>query len=282
MEKIANQTLTGERALFNKKDIVVTDCVFEDGESPLKECENVQVERCDFKWKYPFWYGTNVTVKNSTLFDMARAGVWYTKNVSFKDCLIIAPKIFRRADGVCLENVEFTNASETLWNCKNVTLKNVKAKGDYFAMNCENVEIENFELDGNYCFDGAKNVTVKNAKMMSKDSFWNCKDITVCDSHICGEYFGWNSENITLVNCTIESLQGFCYIKNLKLVNCKLPNTTLSFEYCTVDADVIGKIESVKNPISGRICCDEIDELIMEEDKVDVTKTQIICKGSNK
>lgn len=45
------------------------------------------------------------------------------------------------------------NASETLWNCKNITMKNVMAKGDYFGMQCENIEIDGFTLTGNYSFN---------------------------------------------------------------------------------------------------------------------------------
>ena len=38
-------------------------------------------------------------------------------------------------------------------------------------------------------------------------------------------------------------------------------------------------IDSVKNPISGSLTADSIGELIMEEDKVDVSKTKIIIRG---
>ncbi len=58
--------------------------------------------------------------------------------------------------------------------------------------------------------------------------------------------------------------------------NCKLLNTTLAFEYSTVDAEITGKIDSVMNPSSGVIRADSIDELIVEADKVDPSKTKII------
>ena len=53
----------------------------------------------------------------------------------------------------------------------------------------------------------------------------------------------------------------------------------MSFEYCTVDAEITGKIDSVKNPSGGRIKADSIGELIMEPDKVDITKTEIILSN---
>ncbi len=83
---------------------------------------------------------------------------------------------------------------------------------------------------------------------------------------------------MTFINCTMESLQGFCYIENLKLVNCRLINTNLAFEYSTVDVDVVGTIDSVKNPYSGRIVCDGIGELIMEKSEGDPEKTEIMIR----
>lgn len=145
-------------------------------------------------------------------------------------------------------------------------------------MNCKNMEIDGLTLYGNYCFDGAENVEIRNSKFLSKDAFWNSRNITVYDSFISGEYIGWNSENLTFVNCTLESLQGLCYIDNLVLRNCKLLNTTLAFEYSTVDAEINGNIKSVLNPKSGVIKADSISELIIEKDKVNPDKIKIICR----
>ena len=94
--------------------------------------------------------------------------------------------------------------------------------------------------------------------MLSKDAFWNSNHVTVYDSFISGEYLGWNARNLTLVNCTIESLQGMCYIENLKMMNCKLINTTLAFEYSTVDAQIVNTVDSVLNPSGGIIRADKI------------------------
>lgn len=277
MKEIRRQIFTGERALFFGKDLRITESTFEDGESPLKHSENVTLKTCLFKWKYPLWYGKNVRVNDCTLFATARAGIWYTRNIAMRDCVIEAPKTFRRSNGIKLINVAMPNAAETLWNCENVTLQNVTAQGAYFAMGSRNVTCENFTLTGDYCFDGAQDVTVRNARMLSKDSFWNSKNVTVYDSFISGEYLGWNSENLTFVNCTVESLQGLCYIKNLKMINCTLLNTTLAFEYSTVEADIRGKIDSVLNPQSGTVTAEHIDTLIIEQDRVDPKKTKIIC-----
>lgn len=275
---IKQEFLTGERALFQGKDLDIYDSIFADGESPLKESRNITLNGSMFKWKYPLWYSKNITVESCTLFEMARAGIWYTDNITMTDTLVEAPKNFRRCKGVALKNVSFPNAAETLWSCDDVTMEHVSARGDYFAMNSTNMKIQNFELVGNYSFDGGKNIEIRNARMLSKDSFWNTDHVTVYDSFISGEYLGWNAKNLTLINCTIESLQGMCYIDNLVMKNCKLINTTLAFEYSTVDAEITSKIDSVLNPSGGCIRAESIGELILEKDKIDPGKTKIICR----
>ena len=279
MEEIRQEFLTGERSLFHGKDLEIYDTTFGEGESPLKESSNIYLENSLFQWKYPLWYSQDIKMTGCTLFEMARAGIWYTKNIHVEDTLVEAPKNFRRTSGIYLKKVTFPNASETLWHCSDVTMEQVAARGDYFAMNCENMKISDFELVGNYSFDGVKNVTIERARMLSKDAFWNSENVTVKDSFISGEYLGWNARNLTLINCTVESLQGMCYIDNLVMKNCKLLNTTLAFEYSTVDAEITNRIDSVLNPSGGTIRASEIKELILEKDRVDVSKTRIICDG---
>ena len=275
MREVNQQFLTGERAMFQASDCHISYCTFADGESPLKESGNLEIDNTLFKWKYPLWYCKNVTMKDSTLFDMARAGIWYTENISIADTIIEAPKTFRRTKGIRLRNVDMPNAAETLWNCRDIEMKRVMAKGDYFAMNSSNIVAENFDLVGNYSFDGCSNVEIHNSRLLSKDAFWNAENVTVYDSFISGEYLGWNSRNITLVNCVIESLQGMCYIDNLVMKNCRLVNTTLAFEYAQADVEIVGSVDSVFNPKGGVIRADRIGELIMDGRKVKIDQTRI-------
>ena len=275
---IRQEFLTGERALFMGKNLDIYDTIFDDGESPLKESRGINLYGSMFKWKYPLWYSKNIVAEDCHWFEMARAGVWYTDNIAVRRALIQAPKNFRRCKGLELTDVTFTHAEETLWSCDGVTLEHVTARGDYFAMNSRNIVIRDLTLYGNYSFDGAGNVEIHNSRLLSKDAFWNSENVTVYDSFISGEYLGWNAKNLTLVNCTVESLQGMCYIDNLVMKNCRLLNTTLAFEYSTVDAEIVGKVDSVLNPSGGVIRADEIGELTIEKDKVDPTKTKIICR----
>lgn len=276
--KIYGKRFSQERPLFNEKNLYIENCTFDTGESPLKETSDIEMSGGAFEWKYPLWYARNVKVKGTYFAENARAGIWYSEDISLEDCQIDAPKEFRRCRNIRLSNVKIPNAAETLWNNSNVELCNVEAAGDYFAMGTENIKVSHLTLNGNYSFDGCRNVEITDSRLYSKDCVWNAENVTIRDSYIEGEYLAWNSKNVTLINCTVKSLQGLCYIDNLKLVNCKLEGTSLAFEYSTVEAEVIDSIDSVMNPLSGKITAPRIDKLIMDRTKIVPEKTGIIAE----
>ncbi|MDR2973546.1 MAG: DUF3737 family protein [Propionibacteriaceae bacterium] len=280
-EVISQRRLTGERALLWGHDLKIADTVFADGESPLKHARDVGLERVVFEWKYPLWYARNVVANACVLTENARSGIWYTDQVSVADSLIAAPKTFRRSKNIRLSHVDLPNAQETMWGCSDIELNDVSARGDYFGMNSSGIVANGLRLTGNYGFDGGSNIEVSNSTLMSKDAFWNCHDVVVRDSTIIGEYLGWNSSNLTFINCTIESLQGLCYIDNLVMRGCRLINTTLAFEYSTVDAEIDSRIGSIINPTSGVIRCQGVDEVILEADRVDTGATSIVVTGGD-
>lgn len=117
---IEQQLLSGERALFGGRDLIIRYSTFAEGESPLKESSDIALYHSLFKWKYPLWYSKNIALENCTLFEMARAGIWYTEHISLTNCTVEAPKNFRRTTDITLKNVTFPNASETLWNCDQI------------------------------------------------------------------------------------------------------------------------------------------------------------------
>lgn len=280
MEILEEGSFTGERAQYfsDSKKYVKAD--FSDGESCLKHGSNLEIQQSKFQYKYPLWNTKNVSVNASHFYELGKSGLWYVENFELKNSIVEAPKEFRRSTNIKIENVEFTNAAETLWNCSRVCIKNVKAKGDYFAMNTTDFEAEGFNLEGNYFIDGGKNIVLKNCRLISKDAFWNCENVTVYDSYINGEYLGWYSRNLKFVNCIIESNQGLCYIDGLTLENCTFMNTDLAFEYCTnINAQVVNRIESVKNPLSGIIKAKEIGSLILNPKRCDKNLVTIECSN---
>lgn len=267
MEEKKNCHFTGERALFKAHNISIIDCLFNDGESPLKEARNLIIRNCTFGWKYPLWYGKGHDVSNSKFETMSRSGIWYTDDSTFHNLDIDAPKLFRRCKNIEIADCDFHDAKETLWTCENVEISNVKIEnGDYFGKDSSDIVIDNMHLNGNYCFDGGKNIKVRNSVLNSKDAFWNTENVEIENSTIIGEYFGWNSKNITIRNSTIESHQGFCYIDKLTIKETTLHNSDLIFEYCTDSCVEVDGDFTCKNPTSGRYVFLTKNELILTEE----------------
>ncbi|WP_302016036.1 DUF3737 family protein, partial [uncultured Akkermansia sp.] len=156
---------------------------------------------------------------------------------------------------------------ECCWHCRNAELSNVQAdNGDYLFMHGENIRIDRFRLNGNYSFQYCRNVVIRGAEIHSKDAFWNTEDVTVHDSVLDGEYLGWHSKNLRLVNCRISGTQSLCYAENLVLENCTFgEDADLCFECSSVQAEIKGRVHSVKNPRSGRIVAEGYGEIILDE-----------------
>lgn len=70
---------------------------------------------------------------------------------------------------------------------------------------------------------------------------------------------------LTLINCKIIGTQPFCYCRNLKLIDCEMLGTDLAFEKSQVDATIITKVDSIKNPRSGRITVPDVGSLILDD-----------------
>lgn len=175
--------------------------------------------------------------------------------------------MFRRMKGIALFKVEFTDAQETLWDCENIALKDVKAvNGDYIFMNSSNISVENFNLQGNYSFQNCENITIKDSVLDSKDAFWEAHNVVVENSVLNGEYLGWHSKNLKLINCKISGTQPLCYAENLTLVNCTFDkDCDLAFEYSTaIEATIKGHVTSIKNPTSGIIKVQSVGTIIRD------------------
>lgn len=279
MDTVAQQRFTGERALFKARDLTITDSVFDNGESPLKESARISIDDSIFRWKYPLWYCRDITVANSAFLTMTRAGIWYTRDVDLVNCTYQAPKSIRRCSDVTITDTAFTDAQETLWWNERITLANVTASGDYFAKDCTDIRVTGLRLVGNYAFDSCRNVLVEDSHLLAKDAFWNCENVIVRNSFITGEYLGWNTRALTLENCTIESLQGLCYVNGLTMRNCRLINTTLAFEYCTdIDAEITTTVDSILNPVNGRIRAAGFGQITIDDPDIDPARTRLITE----
>ena len=269
MKKICNTEFGGERPLYCEKNLRLENVTIHLGESSLKETSNIEAEGCRFEGKYVFWETKGFKVNNSFFAVSARSSLWYSKDARLTNCMVEAPKMFRRTKGIYLENVEMPNAEETLWDCDDIEIKNCKIQNaDYLFMHSNNIKISDYHQDGNYSFQYSKNVEIHNAVLNSKDSFWDSENCTIYDSEINGEYLGWYSKNLKLVRCHITGTQPLCYCENLIMEDCTLgEDADLAFEYSTIHATIKGNVVSIKNPTSGNISVESVGEIIIDENQ---------------
>lgn len=267
MQIIKDKEFGGERPLFESHGLRLENVIIREGESAIKECSDIEAVNCRFEGNYPFWHVHRFLI-DRCYFDVGgRSALWYCDNLTMKDTMIDAPKMFREMENLSLENVEMTDADETFWRCKNIKAKNLKLHGGtYPFMMSENIEIDGLESDSKYVCQYVKNVVIRNAKITTKDAFWEVENVTVYDSELNGEYLGWHSKNLRLVNCHITGEQPLCYADELTLENCTFgPDCDRAFEYSTLHADIRGAITNIKNPKSGIIVADEIGSVTIDE-----------------
>lgn len=269
MKTIKDKEFGGERPLYHERDLHLENVTIHVGESSLKESNNIEAENCRFEGKYVFWENKGFKVNNSVFAVSARSSLWYSSDARLTNCMVEAPKMFRRTNGIYLENVQMPNAEETLWDCNDIEIKNCMIQNaDYLFMHSNNIKISDYHQDGNYSFQYSKNVEIHNAVLNSKDSFWDSENCTIYDSEINGEYLAWYSKNLRLVRCHITGTQPLCYCENLVLEDCTFgDDADLAFEYSSVQATIKGKVVSIKNPSSGSITVDSVGEIIIDENQ---------------
>ena len=263
-----NKTYDEERALYGLKNAKVLSCRFEgpaDGESAFKECNDIEVDKCFFALRYPFWHVTDAKISDCEMTETCRAALWYDKNVEIKSSVLGGIKALRECDDIVLSGCKI-ESEEFAWKVRNFRITDCELKSQYPFFECRDMDIEKLSMTGKYSFQYVENVVIRNSVLKTKDAFWHAKNVTCIDCVIEGEYLAWYSENLRLVNCTIRGTQPRCYCRGLVLENCKMENTDLSFERSEVEATVNGNIISVKNPINGFIKAGSIDEIIIEDE----------------
>lgn len=267
MITIENQTFDEERALYGSKGVTVRNCSFDgpaDGESAFKEGKDIEAEHCFFNLRYPFWHDHGLIVRDSEMTELCRAALWYSDRVEITDTKLHGIKALRECSDIVMKNCDIVSP-EFGWSVRGICMEDSAAVSEYFMMRAEDLTFRNVNLTGKYSFQYIKNAVFEHCTFDTKDSFWHGENITVKDSVVKGEYLAWYSDGLTLVNCKIIGTQPFCYCKNLKLIDCEMIDTDLAFEKSDVEAQITTKVDSIKNPRSGRIEVPELGELIMDD-----------------
>lgn len=278
--KITNQIFPEERALYKTIDTTIENCRFEgkeDGESALKESRNIEVNNCFFALRYPFWHVNQATINNIEMTETCRAAFWYDKNISLINSKLFGIKAIRECFDIKISNSTIVSP-EFGWMSHSIDIYDTEITSEYAFLSSTQLQLDHIKFYGKYSFQYVQNCTIRDSYLDTKDAFWHSKNITVYNSTIKGEYLGWYSENLKLINCKIIGTQPLCYTKGLVLIDCEMIDTDLSFEYSEVNAEIIGNIISIKNPLSGKIIADNIQEIILDDADIDTEDCQIIIR----
>ena len=266
MKLYESLTFDAERALYGEHDILVKGCSFDgpaDGESAFKEAGLILADNCYFNLRYPFWHCDTVQIKDCEMTENCRAALWYSNDIGIIDSKLHGIKAVRECNRVSIDGCDVISP-EFGWFSSDVKVNDSSFVSEYFMLRAKGLSFSKVDFRGKYSFQYIEDSVFDNCNFDTKDAFWHAKNVTVKNSVVKGEYLAWYCENLTFENCEIIGTQPLCYCKNLKLVNCSMMGCDLSFEKSTVEADVVGHIDSVKNPDGGYIKADSIGEIIYD------------------
>lgn len=266
MKRIENQSFDEERALYHLENTKLINVKFKgvaDGESALKESRNLELEACRFELRYPLWHVVGAKIENTSFTDTCRAGIWYASDFTINHSDLQGIKAVRECHNIII-NASKIRSDEFGWKSTDLKINDTTIESSYLFFDSSNIVLNKVQMKGKYSFQYVKNLIINDSYLDTKDAFWHAENVIVKNSIVKGEYLGWYSKNLTLIDCTIIGIQPLCYAENLKLENCTMIDATLAFEYSSVNAVILGEIDSVKNPLSGSIICNRIGELILE------------------
>jgi len=268
MKIIEKQTFDEERALYGSKGIVINECSFDgpaDGESAVKESSDVQVNKCFFNLRYPFWHVHGLDIRGSEMTELCRAALWYSDHIEIADTKMHGIKALRECSDVVIRNCDIISP-EFGWSVSNIKMEDTTAASEYFMMRSDNITFKHVTFKGKYSFQYIKNAVFDDCTFDTKDAFWHGENVIVRNSVVKGEYLAWYADGLTFENCRIIGTQPLCYCKNLRLINCEMEAADLCFEKSQVEAQITTPVISIKNPLSGKIIVPSVGEIIMDDE----------------
>ena len=281
MNIVENKEFDQERALYGSRDLTIKSCSFDgpaDGESAIKECRNIDVEKCFFNLRYPMWHVHNLIIRDSAMTELCRAALWYSDNIEISGTKMHGIKALRECSNIKIADCDIISP-EFGWSNRSVEMERSKAEGEYFMMRSEEIRFKDVTFKGKYSFQYISNALFEDCTFDTKDAFWHARNVLVRNCTVKGEYLAWYCENVTFENCHIIGTQPLCYCKGLRLVNCSMSECDLAFEKSEVEADITTPVISIKNPASGKITVPSVDEIIRDDEN---SKGEIVITGSGK
>ncbi|MDO5536087.1 MAG: DUF3737 family protein, partial [Desulfovibrionaceae bacterium] len=281
MNTVSGKTFDEERALYGLRGALVADCTFsgpEDGESALKECSDITVEHCLFNLRYPCWHDHRLTIRDSELTENGRAALWYSEQVDIAGTRMHGIKAIRECRDVTVRDCDIIS-NEFGWFTSDMRMEDCTVKSDYFMLHSSKLQFAGVKFTGKYALQYLRDCVFENCDITSRDAFWHAENVVVRNSFLRGEFLGWYSDDLVLDHCRILSSQPLCYCRNLRLIDCEVIDSDLCFEKSDLDAVITTPVDSIKNPLSGRIVLPAVDELIRDDPE---SKAEIVLASQGR
>lgn len=269
-KRIEGMTFDAEHPLNTLTGVNLYDCIFTGGASVLEAAREISLENCSFALCSPLWNVQNFRINDSRLAETAVSAIRYSENGKIIDSDIKGAQSLQECRNVVLHDCSIFSP-EFGWNCDTIALEECNVHADSILRSSRNIKLDNVEVRGSAALQNAECVQIYNSFLHSANALQNSRNVTIVDSVLKGDLVGWNCENLTLIGCKIQGMQPLCHCRNLKLIDCVMEGSELAFEYSDVKANIVGHLNSVKNPLSGKIVADSVGQVVMDDEALEST-----------
>ena len=183
MDIIENKTFDEERALYGLRHVLVRSCSFTgpaDGESALKEGEDITAEHCLCDLRYPFWHVHGLAIRDCDITENGRAALWYSDHIDIEDSKLHGIKALRECHEVSVRNCDVIS-NEFGWFSRFFRMRDCTVKSDYFMLHAADLDFADVRFTGKYALQYLHDCTFEHCDITSRDAFWHAVNVTVRD-----------------------------------------------------------------------------------------------------
>ncbi len=142
---IEKESFDQERALYGVSETEVRNCHFggpADGESALKESNEIIVSDCDFSMRYVLWHVNDFALERISMDESARAALWYDNDGRIADSRLHGIKVLRECSDIELVRCDIAS-DEFAWKCEDISLQDCALESVYPFLMTKDLRLSN-------------------------------------------------------------------------------------------------------------------------------------------
>ena len=152
-------------ALWYSSHIQIEDTKMH-GIKALRECQDVDIQRCDILSPEFGWSVSGIRMEDST----AESEYFFmrSRDIAFSNVTFKGKYSFQYIENATFENCRF-DTKDAFWHSRNVTVRNSVIKGEYLAWYSENLTLVNCKIIGTQPFCYCKGLKLIDCEMENTD-----------------------------------------------------------------------------------------------------------------